>query len=147
MRLSVRAIIEYSGEFLLVRHAVDPSFWCLPGGGMETGEDIFSALEREMIEETKVKPVIGNLIYIHQVKEKNGTYSAPGLYFHIKNSKDYINHDLAESTHGKKEIVEIEWLDINKVTVLPKFLSIELPDIAKKGFNVNTRIRLTLSTK
>lgn len=139
--ISVRAIIEHKGKFLLVKHKADPTFWCLPGGSMELGENIFSALERELIEETHVKPEIGNLIYIHQIKEKNG-YSNPGLYFHIKNSKDYLNHNVSASTHGENEIAEIDWVDITKVNVLPKFLTEELPEIAKKGFNVNTRVRL-----
>lgn len=140
-RISVRAIIEYDGKFLLVKHRASATFWCLPGGGIEPGENILSALEREMIEEIHVKPVIGNLIYIHQVKREDG-YTSPGLYFHVKNSKDYLNHDVASSTHGKHEIAEIDWFDITRVTVLPKFLASELPEIAKNGFNVNTRIRL-----
>ncbi|MCP6719861.1 MAG: NUDIX hydrolase [Patescibacteria group bacterium] len=139
--ISVRAIIEYEGKFLLVRNNASADFWCLPGGGMEPGENILSALERELIEETHVKPEISNLIYIHQIREKNG-YSNPGLYFHIKNSKDYLNHNVAASTHGGHELAEIDWVDVTKVTVLPRFLASELPDIARNGFNVNTRIRL-----
>lgn len=139
--ISVRGIVENEGKFLLVRHKADDSYWCLPGGGMESDEDLFSALERELVEETCIKPEIGNLIYIHQIKTENG-YSAPGFFFHIKNSQDYLNHDMNHSSHGKNELVEIDWLDITKITVLPKFLAKELPDIAKNGFNVNTRIRL-----
>lgn len=139
--ISVRAIIEHEGKFLLVKHKADATYWCLPGGRMENGENVLSALERELVEETHVKPEIGSLIYIHQIREKNG-YSNPGLYFHIKNYKDYLNHNVAASTHGEHELAEIDWVDITKVTVLPKFLASELPDIAKKGFNVNTRIRL-----
>ncbi len=140
-KISVRGIIENEGKFLLVRHKADDGYWCLPGGGIEPNEDLLSALQRELIEETCVKPVIGNLIYIHQIKSENG-YSNPGFFFHVKNPKDYLNHDMNHSSHGKNELVEMDWFDITKITVLPKFLAKELPDIAKNGFNVNTRIRL-----
>ena len=139
-RISVRAIIEHDGKFLLVKHRADSTFWCLPGGGLEEGENVLSALERELIEETHVKPVIGNLIYIHQVKQDDG-YTAPGLYFHIKNAEDYLNHNIYDSSHGKHEIAEIDWFDITKVTVLPKFLATELPDISKNGFNIPARVK------
>jgi len=140
-RISVRAIIEYKGKFLLVKHKADSSYWCLPGGRIEDGENVLSALERELVEETNVKPEIGNLIYIHQIKE-NDRYNIPEFFFHVKNAKDYLNHNVADSTHGEHELAEIDWVDVTKVTVLPKFLSNELPDIAKKRFNVHTRIRL-----
>jgi 8-oxo-dGTP diphosphatase len=141
-RISVRAIIEHAGKFLLVRHTSMPDFWCLPGGRVETGESVFEALKRELVEEMNIKPEIGNLVYIHQIKEKDG-YSSPGFFFHVKNTKDFLNHDAAISSHGKAELVEVDWVDIATANVLPEFLSSELPDIAREGFSGNTRIRLT----
>lgn len=143
--ISVRAIIEYDGKFLLVKQKSFGSadLWCLPGGRMEPGENIISALERELIEEINVKPEIGNLIYIHQIKEADGTFSIPGFYFHIKNAKDYLKHNINQSSHGTKELEMMEWVDITKVNVLPKFLASELPKISQHDFNVNTKIRFS----
>lgn len=142
--ISVRAIIEYEGKFLLVRNksfGSDHGFWCLPGGGLKTGEDVFSTLKREMVEEMNIVPEIGNLLYIHQIKTDVG-YTAPGLFFHIKNAKDYLTYDVEHSTHGKEELAAIDWVDIAEVDVLPKFLKNELPEIIKQGFVVSTRVRL-----
>ena len=49
-KLGVRAVIENDGLYLLVSNKVSPDFWCLPGGGVESGEDILTAMERELLE-------------------------------------------------------------------------------------------------
>ncbi len=66
-RVIVCPVIQNSGEFLLCKMASDrgvfPGQWALPGGGMELGETMESALRREIMEElgeelliTEVKP-------------------------------------------------------------------------------------------
>lgn len=140
--MGARGIIEHNGKFLLVRNRVSDNFWCLPGGGIESGEDIVSALVREMIEETGIKPVVGNLLYIHQIKQENG-YGIPGFYFHIENGSDYLNISIEKTTHGELELAEIDFVDISSVTVLPSFLKTELPELKKSGFNTPTQFRLT----
>lgn len=71
-RTGVRAVIEHDDKYLFVRNKVSEGFWCLPGGGVEKGEDIITALKREMIEETGIEPVIGNLLFVHQIESKMG---------------------------------------------------------------------------
>ncbi|SFO17674.1 nucleoside triphosphatase [Candidatus Pantoea varia] len=66
-RVIVCPVIQNDGEFLLCKMASDrgvfPGQWALPGGGMEPGETIETALRREIMEElgeelsiTEVKP-------------------------------------------------------------------------------------------
>ena len=45
------AIFDEHGRILLTRRA-DNGQWCLPGGGMESGESAAEACEREVLEET-----------------------------------------------------------------------------------------------
>jgi len=143
-RSNARGIIEYSGKYLLVRQrsSDDGVFWCLPGGGIEDGEDIISTLEREFIEELGVRPTVGNLLFAHQIKDRDG-YSGVGFYFHVTNGEDYVNLDIPSTSHGKLELLEAKFVDIEQVHALPDFLKTELPKLASQGFTAPTRIMLT----
>ncbi|WP_435953926.1 nucleoside triphosphatase NudI [Dryocola sp. BD626] len=54
-RIIVCPVIQNDGEFLLCKMASDrgvfPGQWALPGGGMEPGETMETALRREIMEE------------------------------------------------------------------------------------------------
>jgi 8-oxo-dGTP diphosphatase len=56
-QLAVSAAIFRDGKILLVRRARSPAkgFWSLPGGRVEFGESLHSALHREVDEETALK--------------------------------------------------------------------------------------------
>lgn len=54
MTLGVRAaVFDDHGQILLIRHTYAPG-WLFPGGGVERGETIHSALERELFEEAAI---------------------------------------------------------------------------------------------
>jgi 8-oxo-dGTP pyrophosphatase MutT (NUDIX family) len=60
------SIFDEQGRIFLTRRA-DNGQWCLPGGGMESGESVAEACEREVWEETglriRVKRLVG--VYSH----------------------------------------------------------------------------------
>jgi len=62
-QLAVSAVIFRDGEILLVRRARSPAkgFYSLPGGRVEFGESLHTALHREVDEETGLTIEIGGL--------------------------------------------------------------------------------------
>jgi 8-oxo-dGTP pyrophosphatase MutT (NUDIX family) len=125
-RVAVRAIIFLDGKLLCVRLKPNiytsgkGTFWCVPGGGLDDDEDLVSGLVREMVEETGVTPSVGNLLYIQQYKDKVCEHLE--FLFEVTNTQDYLHIDLAKTTHGAKEIAELEFVDPSAVTLLPTFL-------------------------
>jgi len=144
-KITVRGIVLHEDKLLcaklkpykdsLQKHGND--YWCIPGGGLDEGETLVAGVEREMVEETGVEPVVGNLLYVQQFVQGNQEYIE--FFFHIINSEDYLHIDLSKTTHGEEEIEEIGFIDPTTMYVLPKFLSTEdLEDFAAS--NVPTRI-------
>ena len=127
-RIAVRAIIVRGGRLHCVRlkpykGKIAGDYWCVIGGGVEPGEPLIEALKREVVEETGVKPVIGNLLYVQQFR--SGGNEQMEFFFHVTNDKDFLNIDLSRTTHGEIEIAKIDFIDVTKETVLPEFLTKE----------------------
>jgi ADP-ribose pyrophosphatase YjhB (NUDIX family) len=56
-RIRVSAILRWRGRLLLLRHEkAGREIWLLPGGGVQTGESLIRALQRELWEETGLFP-------------------------------------------------------------------------------------------
>jgi ADP-ribose pyrophosphatase YjhB (NUDIX family) len=56
MTLGVRALVldETGGKIFLIRHTYVPG-WQMPGGGVETGETLREALDKELMEEGNIR--------------------------------------------------------------------------------------------
>lgn len=139
-RITIRAIVVKDNKLLCVQqklyNAVSASIqgiWCLPGGGLEDGESLIPGLEREIIEETGVKPIVGHLLYVQQFSFKDNEFLE--FFFNVTNSEDFENIDLANTTHGAEEIEKIEFIDPTKSKILPDFLMSD--DIIKMTTGIN----------
>lgn len=76
-----------------------------------------------MVEETGIKPVVGNLLYVQQFTHGEKDYLE--FFFHITNSEDYLHIDLSKTTHAMEEIEEIGFVDPAASHILPAFLKTE----------------------
>jgi 8-oxo-dGTP pyrophosphatase MutT (NUDIX family) len=59
------AIFDQNREKVLLTQRTDNGRWCLPGGGMESGESAAQACEREVWEETGLKVRVTRLIGVY----------------------------------------------------------------------------------
>jgi 8-oxo-dGTP pyrophosphatase MutT (NUDIX family) len=58
-------IFDTNREKVLLTQRTDNGRWCLPGGGMESGENVAEACEREVWEETGLRVRVKRLIGVY----------------------------------------------------------------------------------
>jgi len=129
--VTVRGIILLGEKLLCVTlkpYAGKPingtdNYWCLPGGKVDIGEPLIPALERELVEELGIRPVVGNLLYVQQFT--HGETEKLEFFFHVTNGKDYLQVDLGKTSHGHLEIDQVDFVDPARDFVLPQFLRTE----------------------
>jgi len=64
-RIRIAALIVEEGKVLLVEHAKNQAhYWLLPGGGLETGEDMKATLVRELKEEIDLEIKAHDLVLV-----------------------------------------------------------------------------------
>jgi ADP-ribose pyrophosphatase YjhB (NUDIX family) len=81
-RIRVAAVIVRDGELLLIRHQKDgETYWLLPGGGVEFGESVVGALERELREEARLQVHVGDLLCLNDSVAPDGSRHIVSLYF------------------------------------------------------------------
>jgi ADP-ribose pyrophosphatase YjhB (NUDIX family) len=88
LRLGCSAtIFDSSRQKILLTKRTDNGLWCLPGGGVDAGESVSEACEREVLEETglivKVKRLIGVYSDPHRLVEyaDSNRFHVVGLNF------------------------------------------------------------------
>lgn len=68
------AIFDDGGRFLLMRRA-DNGQWCLLGGGMDSGESVAEAREREVWEEIGLKVRVKRLVSAYRHSDQLAVYA------------------------------------------------------------------------
>lgn len=135
-RVIVCPVIQNEGEYLLCKMASDrgvfPGQWALPGGGMEPGETMETALRREISEE------LGKELSITEIK--------PWAFRDDVRTKTYPD--------GTTEEIYMIYLifdcitDNRKITFNEEFQEIAwVSSAAMKNMDLNEATRLTFSQK
>ena len=68
------AILDEQGRVLLTKRQ-DNGQWCLPGGGMDSGESAAEACEREVLEETGLSVRVKRLVGVYSHPDQLAVYS------------------------------------------------------------------------
>ncbi|MBS7349255.1 MAG: NUDIX hydrolase [Comamonas sp.] len=122
------AIFAHDGHVLLHRCEPD-TFWALPGGRVELGEDAQATIIREMKEELNESVECGRLLY---TVENFFTYSSKsnheiGLYFQASFHPDSALLEKSRSHIGveMEKRLEFRWFpkeSLQKLEIYPSFL-------------------------
>ncbi|MEI2611438.1 MAG: NUDIX domain-containing protein [Candidatus Promineifilaceae bacterium] len=76
LRVGCSAIIfDPSGTRILLTQRTDNGRWCLPGGGMDSGESASEAIVREVREETGLQVVVDRLAGIYTTPHRIVRYA------------------------------------------------------------------------
>ena len=111
------AVFDERGRILLTRRA-DNGQWCLPGGGMDSGESAAEACEREVLEETgltvRVKRLVG--VYSHpdqlMVYRNGEKFQIVALHFEAESVGGNASLSNETTDFGYYSIEEIEELEM-----------------------------------
>lgn len=129
MKLASRAIILHNNKILLVKHR-GRDFYSLPGGKVDPGEDIQTAMVRELKEELNRDAIIEQMLFVHEFQYPEGKLSLE-FFFRIQNGEDFLgelNGDFAE-----KELAEITWIPVDEVqNIMPPFLKEKIKNISSQ---------------
>ncbi|MDO5296361.1 MAG: NUDIX hydrolase [bacterium] len=73
IRIRAAALIRRGNSVLMIEHGKNERrYWLLPGGGVEFGETVAGALEREMLEETNLQVKVGDLAFTSETIDPRG---------------------------------------------------------------------------
>lgn len=114
----VAAIFDASGERVLLTRRSDNGQWCLPGGGMESGESVAEACEREILEETGLRGKVRRLIGVYSSPHRITAYADGNRFqfvsflFEVKTASGEIELDHESTEYGYFTESEIETIDL-----------------------------------
>ena len=116
-RVAVGALLVEAGKLLLICRgkAPDPGFWAIPGGGLEIGETLQEAAEREIFEETGLKIRAGEPFYAFEIIERDDEEK---IRFH------YVIIDLKAEVIGGKlcpgdDALDVRWVSPRDMDGMP----------------------------
>lgn len=120
--IRVYGILINDDEHVLVsdEHRFGMQFTKFPGGGLEWGEGLVEALQREFLEEVNIHVTVGELIYLtdfFQVSAFNEEEQVVSVYYrvHFPNWKAIDVQSTPFQFNGKQEVHR--WIPLTKLDV------------------------------
>ncbi len=112
---SVRAIIIRDNKILLVKHAGQRDFWCLPGGTIETGETIKQTLIRELNEELGITNIFKlEFESVYEFARKDEKKIFVDFWFRVETNDEI---DPLNASHGF-ELQDWKWFDLDSDVIV-----------------------------
>jgi len=133
--IAVGGVVIHGGRVLLIRRGQPPleGRWSIPGGILEIGETIASAIERELKEETSVSVRVMGLLEIYEKVLRDSDNRAQ-YHFVIL---DYICEFVEGTPDAAGDVTDAEWVseaDLEKLQLTSAALR-----VVKKAFALAAR--------
>lgn len=104
MTIGARVMVVDGDKVLLIRHTYVPG-WQFPGGGVDPGETVYAAAEREVLEETGYR-VTGPMEMIGIFHNSSPVTDRDHVAFYVAKSFEH-----AFERKPNHEIAEVGWFD------------------------------------
>jgi ADP-ribose pyrophosphatase YjhB (NUDIX family) len=115
----VAALVKRDNKFLLVKEVIEDGkeYWLVPGGKVEYGETLASALKREIKEETNLDIEIKKLAGFQEAIHTNHGYHTVIFFYHAqpKSKKITLEKNIVDAKFfSAKEIKKLNLPDSNE---------------------------------
>ncbi len=110
--LGIGAIVVRDGSILLVKRGNEPyqGEWSVPGGRVERGESLKSAVKREVLEETGISIAVGDLCYHFEYIAEDDSYHYIVL--------DYFGFYLEGEVSAGDDADDAQWISLDDLNQL-----------------------------
>ncbi len=136
--LGVRVIIIRNNKVLVVKQTKPngQKVYVLPGGGIKKGEDVFTAAEREVKEESCLKIRPQKLLYLKELFGPNQHSFEFYVLGEIKEGRLCLGCDpeLSKARQILKSVLFIPLEDLKKINFFPQELRVKLKNDWQKRF-------------
>ncbi len=116
IRIRAAGIVRRGDAVLLICHKKnDEEYWLLPGGGVDFGESLGEAVEREFMEELSVKVSAGELSFVSDAIDPSGDR-------HIVNAVFFCDHISGEPVLAEEErLHSFGWFRSDEISQLKMY--------------------------
>ena len=104
-------------DTLLIKRGKAPNYghWAFPGGGLEPGETILAAAQREMREETSIHTQPVEPFYVTEVTPSPGEQGGGTQYVLVHVLAEPVEDAVAAGVRAADDAMEVRWMAVDEV--------------------------------